>query len=274
MNDLRHNQLLHNQSHHSELLYSEVKGNGKNVVLIHGWGMHGGLWGKFNNLLSDGCKTHALDLPGFGFSRKVANEFTLDALTKIVEDFVAKLDKPVSLIGWSLGGLIVLNILNRKNIDVDKVVLVATTPSFTKKPGWLCAIDQSIFDGFSKELQNDYKKTLKRFLSLQTRGSDLARENLRELNENLNSRGEPNIKALTGGLEILSNTDLRNDNKNTTPTMIVLGEKDTLVPVEVKDEFEKNFPNLEKLILEKTGHAPFISNPELCAERIKNFINE
>ena len=258
----------------NNLLYSEVKGSGLNVVMLHGWGMHGGLWGSFNDSLAAEYCTHALDLPGFGFSKDIENEFTLDAFSAAVETYLEKLNKPVSLIGWSLGGLIVLNILKRKNIDVDKVVLVATTPSFTKKPGWLCAIDQSIFDGFSKELQSDYKKTLKRFLSLKIRGSDLAREDLRKLNENLNSRGEPNIKALTGGLEILSDTDLRSDNKNTTPTMIVLGEKDTLVPVEVKDEFEKNFPNLEELILEKTGHAPFMSNPELCAERIKNFINE
>ncbi len=135
-------------------------------------------------------------------------------------------------------------------------------------------MEQSVFNDFSNNLKDDYKKTLKRFLSLQTRGSDLAREDLRELNNKLNERGEPNIKALENGLRILSETDLRSESENKIPAMIVLGEKDTLVPLSVKNEFEKMFPNLEQLILEKTGHAPFISNPELCAEKIKNFINE
>ena len=258
----------------NDLLYSEVKGNGKNVVLIHGWGMHGGLWGKFNELLASAGQTHALDLPGFGFSNKIVNEFTLDSLTENVEQYINKLDYPVNLIGWSLGGLITLNILKRKNVDIEKVVFIATTPCFTKRTSWTSAIEQSVFDVFSQNLQDDYKKTLKRFLSLQTRGSDLARDDIRELNKKLNERGEPDINALKNGLKILSESDLRNEKQNEIPAMIILGEKDTLVPASVKQEFEKSFPNIEILILEKTGHAPFISNPELCAEKIKNFINE
>ena len=255
-------------------LYSEIKGNGHNVVLLHGWGMHGGLWGKFNELLSNDHHTHAIDLPGFGFSKEIKNEFTLDALTEVVEEYIERLEHPVSVIGWSLGGLITLNILKRKNIDIDKVVLIATTPSFTKKQGWEYAMEQSVFNNFSRELKDDYKKTLKRFLSLQTRGSDLSRDDLRELNSKLNSRGEPNIKALEKGLDVLSDTDLRSDSQYEVPAMIVLGERDTLVPASVQDEFKNMFTTFEQLILEKTGHAPFISSPELCAEKIKNFINE
>ncbi len=241
-------------------------------MLLHGWGMHGGLWGRFNGLISNYCQTHTIDLPGFGYSKDIKNDFTLDALTEVVEEYVNNLTSPVSLIGWSLGGLITLNLLKRKNITLEKVVFVATTPSFTKKSGWDTAMEQSVFNDFSNDLKEDYKKTLKRFLSLQTRGSDLAREALRELNNKLNERGEPNIKALENGLKILSETDLRSESKNKIPAMIILGEKDTLVPLSVKNKFEKMFPNIEQLILEKTGHAPFISNPELCAEKIKNFI--
>lgn len=255
-------------------LYSEVKGHGHNVVLLHGWGMHSGLWGKFNEQLSNNCQTHAIDLPGFGYSKDIKNEFTLDAITEVVEEYINKLAPPVSLIGWSLGGLITLNILKRKDITLEKVVFIAATPSFTKKKGWNGAMEQSVFNEFSNDLKLDYKKTLKRFLSLQTRGSSLAREDIRELNNKLNERGEPNIKALENGLKILSETDLRSESENKIPAMIILGEKDTLVPLSVKKEFEKMFPNIEQLILEKTGHAPFISNPELCAENIKNFINE
>jgi pimeloyl-[acyl-carrier protein] methyl ester esterase len=255
-------------------IYSEIKGNGHNVVLLHGWGMHGGLWGKFNELLSESYQIHTLDLPGFGFSKDVKNEFTLDALTEAVEDYIKTLTLPVIFIGWSLGGLIAQNILKRKNINLSKVVLIATTPSFTKKEGWHAAMEQSVFDDFSNDLELDYKKTLKRFLSLQTRGSNLSRDDLRELNVKLMERGEPNKKALENGLKILSETDLRNESISEVPLMIVLGEKDTLVPVSVKNEFKKMFPRSEYLILEKAGHAPFISKSDLCAEKIKNFINE
>ena len=255
-------------------IYSEVKGQGKDVVLLHGWGMHGGLWGAFNEGLANDFKTHVIDLPGFGFSKDIKNDFSLESFSDVVEEYIQNLKSPISLIGWSLGGLIAQNILQRKKIKLDKVIFVATTPSFTKKNGWDSAMEQQVFNAFSKDLKLDYKKTLKRFLSLQTRGSDLSREELRELNTKLNERGEPNIKALESGLNILSETDLRNENINKQSAMIVLGEKDTLVPLSVKNEFIKTFPNIEQLIIEKAGHAPFISQPELCATRIKNFINE
>lgn len=154
----------------TDSLYCEVKGNGCNIVLLHGWGMHGGLWGKFNELLTNDFKTHAIDLPGFGNSKNLKSTFTLDAITEEIEKYIVQLNKPVTVIGWSLGGLVTLNLLKRKKIDIDKVILVATTPCFTKKENWGIAIDQRVFNDFSEELEADYKKTLKRFLALQTRG--------------------------------------------------------------------------------------------------------
>ena len=255
-------------------LYSEIKGRGQNIVLLHGWGMHGGIFGKFKDLLADDYQTHVVDLPGFGFSKEIKNDFTLDSLTEVIEQYVQNLVSPVSLIGWSLGGLIIQNIVKRKNVDINKVVLIASTPSFTKKEGWDAGMDQSIFDSFSNDLTLDYKKTLKRFISLQTRGSNLARNELRELNTKLLSHGEPNLKALQNGLNILSSADLRSKSVNKTPVMIVLGERDTLIPLSVLSEFKNQYSNLNELILEKTGHAPFMSHPKLCAEKIKNFVNE
>ena len=98
-------------------LYSEINGAGHNVVLLHGWGMHGGLWGQFKSLLSENVKTHTLDLPGFGFSKEMESDFSLKALTDAVEGYIESIKKPVSIIGWSLGGLIALNILQRKKIN-------------------------------------------------------------------------------------------------------------------------------------------------------------
>ncbi|MDH5660744.1 MAG: alpha/beta fold hydrolase, partial [Gammaproteobacteria bacterium] len=153
-------------------LYSDVKGQGHNVVLLHGWGMHGGLWGKFEDLLSQDFTTHTIDLPGFGFSKNVKTTFTLDAITEVIESYIKELNVPVTLAGWSLGGLISLNILQRNNVDLNKIIFIATTPSFTKKKDWEYAMELSVFNDFSEDLKVDYKKTLKRFLSLQTRGSD------------------------------------------------------------------------------------------------------
>ncbi|MDH5600761.1 MAG: alpha/beta fold hydrolase, partial [Gammaproteobacteria bacterium] len=87
----------------SAVLYSEVKGVGKDVVLLHGWGMHGGLWGRFSELLAESCRCHVIDLPGYGYSRDNNNAFTLDSITKDIEDYINYINKGVIVVGWSLG---------------------------------------------------------------------------------------------------------------------------------------------------------------------------
>lgn len=257
----------------SHELYSEVYGEGADIILLHGWGMHGGIWGRFKELLAENFKTHVLDLPGYGFSQQMKNEFDLDSITVEVERYIKSINKPVVVSGWSLGGLIALNLLKRKNINICKIVLIAASPCFTKKDNWNDAMDLSVFNTFAAELHNDYKKTIKRFLSLQTRGSESARDELRLLNDKIFERGEPDMQALKKGLDILSETDVRDIREPVVPALLILGDKDTLVPVTVMTEFKKMFPHNEHMILEKTGHAPFIFAAEKCAESIKKFIH-
>lgn len=259
----------------SDSLYVEVKGSGRDIVLLHGWGMHGGVWGEFQKQLLENNKVHNIDLPGYGFSRKVKNAFSLESLTDVIEDYLKEnIKNGVTLVAWSLSGLIALNLLKRKNKNIKKVVFIASTPCFTQKKDWQHGLEQTVFDGFASELAQDYKKTLQRFLSLQTRGSDIANKDLRELKIILDERGEPNIDALKQGLNILSRQDLRTNKQYPVPALVLLGEKDTLVPVSVKSEFEKMFSRVDIEILEKVGHAPFITQAVKCSERIKNFIDE
>ena len=259
----------------SDSLYVEVKGSGSDVVLLHGWGMHGGVWGEFEKQLVQNNTVHNIDLPGYGFSRKVNNDFSLNSLTDVIENYLAdNIKNGVTLVVWSLSGLIALNLLKRENKNITKIVFIASTPCFTQKKDWQHGLGQTVFDGFAGELAQDYKKTLQRFLSLQTRGSDIAKKDLRELKTKLGERGEPNIEALKQGLNILSQKDLRANKQYTVPALVLLGEKDTLVPVSVKSEFEKIFSNVEIEILEKVGHTPFITQAVKCSDRIKNFINE
>lgn len=259
-------------------LYAELDGDPgaeSEIVLLHGWGMHGGVWGDFQKQLSANSKTHTVDLPGYGFSNEIQSDFSFEALTDAVEDYLnSNIKQKATIVAWSLSGLIALNLLNRKNSKINKVVFIASTPCFTQKNDWQHGLEQTVFDDFACELEADYKKTLQRFLSLQTRGSDIANKDLRELKNKLAERGEPNIEALKQGLNILSKQDLRTRKQYIVPALVLLGDKDTLVPVSIKFEFEKMFANVEIKILEKVGHAPFITQALKCSERIKKFINE
>ena len=72
-------------------LYSDIKGKGQDVVLLHGWGMHGGLWGDFKEVLSESFRLHVVDLPGFGFSHNHESQFNLDGISDLVESYIKKM---------------------------------------------------------------------------------------------------------------------------------------------------------------------------------------
>ncbi len=49
-------------------LHVEVTGQGEPLVMLHGWGMHGGLWSGAAEQLSQHFTVMAVDLPGHGYS--------------------------------------------------------------------------------------------------------------------------------------------------------------------------------------------------------------
>ncbi len=50
-------------------LYTDTAGIGPDVVLVHGWGMHSGVWEDVAGDLLNDYRVTVLDLSGHGFSR-------------------------------------------------------------------------------------------------------------------------------------------------------------------------------------------------------------
>ncbi|MEZ5623317.1 MAG: alpha/beta fold hydrolase [Nitrosomonas sp.] len=49
-------------------MHCEILGNGPDLVLLHGWAMHGGVWRGVREQLAMKYRVHLFDLPGHGLS--------------------------------------------------------------------------------------------------------------------------------------------------------------------------------------------------------------
>lgn len=49
-------------------LYVEIQGSGEPLILLHGWGWHGGIWREVAEKLSQYNQVVSIDLPGYGYS--------------------------------------------------------------------------------------------------------------------------------------------------------------------------------------------------------------
>ena len=82
----------------------KVIGNGEPLLLIHGWGMSGKIWDVIEVNLSKYYKLYIVDLPGMGKSDAIQDY----SLKNLVNQLYKKLPKKISILGWSLGGIIAL----------------------------------------------------------------------------------------------------------------------------------------------------------------------
>lgn len=264
-------------------LHVDSYGSGAPLLLLHGWGMHGGMWGGAAERLAEHFRVLAVDLPGHGFSVGrdssrhsgyvgMNSDLLIDSL---VDQLSAQFGEPLTLCGWSLGGQIALRWAMRYPQQIDRLALVASTPCFVRRPGWECAMAEETLAEFAAALQQDYTLTLRRFLALQVRGSERERELLAVLRSALMSRGEPDLGALQAGLDILRDCDLRSALPGIhQPALVIGGERDTLTPPQAAHFLAAQLPDARLAVIEGAAHAPFLSHPDEFMEHLMSFLYE
>lgn len=247
-------------------LYTQTLGTGPDLILIHGWGMHSGVWDDVLEELIDHYRVTVLDLPGHGYSRSPKAGYTLPDLAYAVLAAVPPV--PAAWVGWSLGGLVAQQAALMAPERVNRLVLVNSTPCFVQRPDWPHGVAAPVLRRFAEELRQDYRAVLKRFIALEVHGSDHASAQLRQLKAMLFQHGDPSVTALEDGLAILETCDLRYRLAQITcPALLLMGQRDQLVPPTAGDEMLKRLPDARLHIVARAGHAPFFSHlPEFLAQ--------
>ncbi len=254
-------------------LYCQRVGQGPELVLLHGWGLHGGVWRAVTPRLAERFCVTAVDLPGHGRSRGSAVPQTLDAWAREL----AQLPQagPAVWVGWSLGALAALQTALRYPERIARLVLVSATPKFVRAPGWNCAIETAVLHQFAADLDRDYQATLRRFLSLQFGPTAAERAMVRELRTELRRRGEPHAAALRAGLHIFEETDLRAAAAGLrVPALLIHGRRDRLVPVGAAEYLRSCLPDARLEVIDAAGHAPFLSHLREFLSALEGFLDD
>ncbi len=253
-----------------EPLYTTSMGSGPELVLLHGWGMHSGVWNELAMELAKDYQVTQVDLPGHGCSRGSGQNHSLEDLTQAV---AAVTPSSATWVGWSLGGLVTQRLAISHPERVSRLVLIASSPCFVRRSDWPCAMEKTVLRQFAQGLSKDYRATLKRFLALEVRGSDQAREQLRRLRELVFQHGDPDPVALADGLAILEQTDLRPELAGLScPVLVLLGQRDNLVPVALGSALLEWLTDVRVHIFERAGHAPFFSHRNECIQQLRAFL--
>lgn len=225
----------------------EVAGQGKPVVLVHGWLTNLDTMKPLQNHLSKNFKVYNLDVIGFGKSDLPKKPMSTEDLANFLNDFLDALniENPI-LIGHSNGGRMIINLAGRNLRKINKIVLLDSAGIVPKrKPKYYikvysfkCVKNITKLFPNTEMFRNMRQRMLGKFGSSDYKNSpEVLRKTMSIiLNEDQKSV-MPNIKA---------------------PTLIIWGEDDHDTPLEDAKTMEKLIPDSGLVTYKGRGHFAYL----------------
>ncbi len=247
----------------------EITGQGQPLVMLHGWGMHSGVWHPLVKRLAQHYLLYLVDLPGMGGSRPIE-----PCHLHSIADEVAQVVPGVSdIVGWSLGGLVAQRIALNQPDRVRRLVLVSSTPKFVSSPDWQAGVDPANFSAFAESVNHDYKATILQFLTLQCMKAKDSRYTIKQLRKIFETKPTPTQTTLQRALHILLETDIREEIPNIRkPTLLIHGDRDTLVPVQAAHWMMQQLSMGFLRVISGAAHAPFLSHSDQFVAALNQFL--
>lgn len=249
-----------------EISYKDY-GQGKPVVLIHGWPLSKEMWEyQLDDLINAGLRVIKYDRRGFGKSSKPWNSYDYDTLTDDLNAIMEKLDlRDAVLVGFSMGGGEAVRYLSRYGKErVSKLVLIsAVTPYLGKASDNPEGVDESVFADMMKQMKEDRIEFLdafgKLFFGVNLLNHPVSTP-LLEYYRMLASVASP--RATQECAKAFAQTDFRSDVESITlPTLIIHGDADKTVPIEASgNRTAKMISNAQYKIYDGAPHGLFYTH--------------
>ena len=260
-------------------LYHEVHGSpvGRDLVLLHGWSVNLGIWDTVVPLLVPYFRVITIDLPGHGRSPWDPKSLTPAAQAWRVHETLASLTERCTLLGWSLGGQVAIDLAAALPSGIERLVLVAVTPKFLEAPGWRCGTPRPLLARLTHQLHAESARAVSGFLTLAARGSapQTAHRTRVRLERALITHGWPRAEALTAGLARLRDGDLRPALPLVRmPVLAVAGRHDRFIRRAAVRRLARALPEGRYVEIAGAGHAPFLSNPRVFTRLLREFVRD
>ncbi|MEV8378786.1 alpha/beta hydrolase [Kribbella sp. NPDC056861] len=256
-------------------------GDGRPVVLIHGWPLSGESWSEQIAAFSGaGFRVITYDRRGFGRSDKPKTGYSYDTLADDLAGLLEELDlQDVSLVGFSMGGGEVARYIakhGQKRLH-SVVFAAAVTPMMMNEPGnpegplekskaaemtaQLTADQDKFYDGFTTD-----------FFSANADGNLLVTEQQHQ--DAIRLCRQADKAAALEAMQSFGISDFREDlTKVTVPTLVIHGDADGVVPFEGSGRrTHKAISHSELVVIEGAPHGFNVSHADEFNGAVTGFL--
>lgn len=236
------------------------------LIILTGWAVGKFVWKPLCELLKQDYNITFIDWEDVTSADGFEDKVKALIREKGIERF--------SIIGWSLGSLVAIDIAANFLPQIDRMILFSATSRFIQdetgdyKIGWnRKIIDRMIFSlkKRSVEILDSFYKNLFTSSEVSSGYYEYFLKEMQHINKNYP------VQYLYAGLEYLIMKDLReNLGSVDIPTLLIHGGDDRICPVEAGAYVNSCLKTSEMVVLAETGHAPFFTKTNQCWEVIKN----
>jgi non-heme chloroperoxidase len=223
-----------------EIHYEDSGGSGRPVVLIHGWPLSGASWSDLSPVLEgEGYRVITYDRRGFGQSAKPgeASSYDYDTLTGDLDALVTELDlQDASLVGFSMGGGEVARYVGTHGEDrLHSIVFAGAIPPCLLKdddhPDG--ALDLDTVAGMQGQLRADPPAFFDEFTTNFFSANGQLKVTEEQRQEALGLAAQADVHAAAECIRSWVSDFTGDLAKVTVPTLVVHGDSDAIVPIEV-----------------------------------------
>jgi pimeloyl-ACP methyl ester carboxylesterase len=264
-----------------QTIFYTVKGEGKPLLLLHGYGAGIWVWEKQIEALSQSYRVYALDLIGHGYSDRPKIPYTPETYIHFLRDFMDGVGiEKATLIGNSMGGGMAWAMAIRYPERVDRLVLINCVP-----PNVLQQVKNESF----RTLVAIKDIPILPYLVIAARSKNSIRWVLLECVSNIKLitpevlNRQYQLSKIKGTTRVLYSTFKHAEEALELkdqlalihqPTLFVWGEDDLIFPPEVGEKLHQVIAGSKFLRIEKSGHIPMWENPDEVNRAILDFLSE
>ena len=257
-------------------LYYKDWGEGRPVVLIHGWPLSGDTFDDAAVALAErGFRVIVPDRRGFGRSDQPWGGYDYDTFADDVAAVVleAGVKEPVALVGFSMGGGEVARFITRHGAaQVGHAMLIGSVvPFLLKTDDNPNGAPREVFDGMIDAIRKDRGDFFRNFF-VSFFGEGLVSQAV--LEDAWRQAMMAGLKPTLACVRAFSETDFRPDLANfSMPTLVIHGVKDATVPIDLTGRtVAKTVPGAKLIEYDDGAHGIFASHKERLIGDLLEFL--
>lgn len=237
------------------------------LIIMSGWSVKSYAWDKINSLLSNNYRIIVVD---YNYVESI-DDFKKKVITIIEQENSSS----ITLLGWSLGSLVAQDIALDNLWNIEKIILISATSSFTnrKSDGYGLGWNKRVLEKMKDKLNKDHDSVLCDFYSSMFSIKEMQGSHFIKFIDRYKEDDSPtSVDALILGLEYLIEKDLRNKITDImVPTLLIHGEKDLICSLESSLYVHSRISLSALESIPDAGHIPFFTDPLKCYDIISKF---